>query len=507
MSRPASPTPSSKSTAPLLSSNHVPNKTHTDGKVKLALPGRTWDSILHRSTTVPDPDQRSPINSSRSNNGRRISPMRQGSRPVQGWKEWRSWKIQFPWLVGQFIVLLAIIITIITLDQISRNNYGFTALGNAPWFLASDPGVDQAIWQQGLLYTALPAFFMTLYRAAWDSTVSHMAERQPYVELRNEQGRPAAQTLLLDYKAESSLLVWITAFKNGHLLLGACMLSSAVLTIFVIPLVSFMFTPNSFTLETPFPLHFETSYDKMTWIPTPDIFDQRPALEIAAGIKLRNAPQYPWTQDIYALPKFAPNAEVNDGSMIVNTAALYSTLDCVVLAEGDYNQTIIPPEESGAPTTVINVDAWDRGCVTSSSIELRTSDSLPSRLFVKSILACPLDAGESRLNILTAYREPGWTNVSNFNVISCIPKYWISSGILNSSLASGASSPVISSFSTDPRNATYYKSSVPVSNSQKSCFLPTSTLQEDQELPNRKWKLPELLESRKFAKSYCTSDC
>jgi hypothetical protein len=120
--------------------------------------------------------------------------------PRANMPEWKSWKINYPWLSFLLVLTISLIATIITLDIISRRNDGFAPLTNAPGFLARDPEIERAIWAQGILYTSFPAFIMTLYRTMWESTVSAFADRQPYIDLKKAGGRPAKATIMLDYK-------------------------------------------------------------------------------------------------------------------------------------------------------------------------------------------------------------------------------------------------------------------------------------------------------------------
>ena len=113
---------------------------------------------------------------------------------------WKPWKIRSLWLSILLIVTVFFVITILTLVNISNEEQGFTPLWNPPGFFARLPAFENNIWTQGVLYTSLPAFFMTLYSLMFSSTVTMFMDLQPYMDLAKPDGASARTTIMLNYR-------------------------------------------------------------------------------------------------------------------------------------------------------------------------------------------------------------------------------------------------------------------------------------------------------------------
>jgi Protein of unknown function (DUF3433) len=356
--------------------------------------------------------------------------------------EWKSWKIRYPWMSFLLVVTISLIATIMTLDVISRRNNGFAPLTSAPGFLARDPVIEKAIWQQGILYTSLPAFIMTLYRTMWESTVSAFADRQPYVDLKKKGGRPARATIMLDYKTEPALWAYVLAFRNNHYLLGLCLLSSVLLALLVVPLVAFLFTTSSFPSNTILPVSFLTTFDPTSIISV--VPDLRLSLNSAAAIRLQDARNPPWTDGEFAIPRFVPSASVGDGNATIETIAYSADIDCEYLPESAYKKVILPPGTPGFParSTTIKITANHRGCDIEGDISITTVSEFPdfpgmpsmnppqNYLTIWSTIGCSADSGWTRISMLTARHVNSSTGITNFSLISCIPSYLMTPGEL-----------------------------------------------------------------------------
>jgi hypothetical protein len=365
--------------------------------------------------------------------------------PRANMPEWKSWKINYPWVSFLLVLTISLIATIITLDIISRRNDGFAPLTNAPGFLARDPEIERAIWAQGILYTSFPAFIMTLYRTMWESTVSAFADRQPYIDLKKAGGRPAKATIMLDYKTEPALWVYMLAFQNKHYLLGLCMLASVLLGLLVVPLVAFLFTTDSFLSNTILPVEILTTFDPNAVFPDPP--DLRLSLNSAAAMRLQDARGPPWTDGEYAFPKFVPSVNVGDGGATIETTAYSSAIDCVYMSESDYTKVVVPPgtPEYPARATTILITANDRGCDIEGQISVTTISEFPDLpdipgmpilnppqnvLRVWPTLDCSADSGWTRFSMLTARHVNSSAGITNFSLISCIPSYKMTPGTL-----------------------------------------------------------------------------
>ncbi|OCK97041.1 uncharacterized protein K441DRAFT_549610 [Cenococcum geophilum 1.58] len=373
------------------------------------------------------------------------------------WKEWRSSKIQWRWLSILLCIVISFIAVIAALEVVSRRRSGFVRQGKAPAFLAAHPALEKALWEQGILYTAFPAFIMTIYRTMWESTVMAFADRQPYVDLKKEGGRPPRSTIMLDYKAESFFHGWIAAIQNKHLLLAACMLSSVVLTLFIVPLTSFLFTTSSFTSNTTFPLHFETVFNSNILEKFPNVPDLRLPMNAAAVMRIQDAGRLPWTDGEYAFPKFTPQVNIGEGNATLETTAYSARADCITIPESQYRKTILTPGDTGIPAFFITITADDRGCSISNAIYLAVnSDHTEIILRIWPTVVCSADAGWSRFSIMTGLYMKESGSLTNFSLISCIPSYWVTPGTLVATLDS-LSAPLLRSFTPYPSGTSEFR--------------------------------------------------
>lgn len=372
----------------------------------------------------------------------------QAARVSQGKREeWKSWKIKYPWMSFLLLTTISLITTIITLDVVSRRNNGFAPLTSAPEFLARDPAIERAIWQQGILYTSFPAFIMTLYRTMWESTVAAFADRQPYVDLKKEKGRPAKATIMLDYKTEPALWVYNLAFQNKHYLLGLCFLTSQLLALLVVPLVAFLFTTASFASETVLPISILTAFDPQ--VVFPNLPDLRLSLNSAAAMRLHDARGPPWTDGEFAFPNFVPSTSVGGGKAAIETIAYSADINCEYLPESNFTKVVVPPGTPGFPTrdTTIQITANHRGCEIEGQISITTIPDVPdfpgvpslnppqNKLELGSTVTCSAETGWTRLSMLTARYVNSSTGITNFSLISCIPSYRMTPGTLAATIS------------------------------------------------------------------------
>jgi hypothetical protein len=387
-----------------------------------------------------------------------VTPPTRSPPPAQmKWEEWKSWKIGWPWLSFLLSIVMSLIGVIAALDVVSRRNSGFVRQSNPPPFIAHSPALENAIWSQGVLYTAFPAFVMTVYRTMWESAVTAFADRQPYVDLKKGGGRPARTTIMLDYNAEPFIYGWLIAVQNKHFLLAACKLSSVVLALLVVPLTSFLFTPASFASNTTFPLSFETSFNSSILGEYPNYPDLRLQLGSAAAIRIQDASRPPWTDGEYAFAKFVPLLDVGDANVTLETTAYSAQSNCIYIPESQYRKTILTPGDTGIPALSIGITADDRGCQISSFINFRLTPEHPDTIIrIWTTMSCTADAGWSRFSILTALYTDASTSVTNFSLISCAPSYQITSGTLVATTDS-LSVPSLRTFAPNPSNTSQFR--------------------------------------------------
>ena len=356
-------------------------------------------------------------------------------------EEWRSWKIGWPWLIFLLLINIALIATIGALDTVSRTQSGFIRQSKPPGFIAQNPGLEKAIWTQGILYTAFPTFIMTVYRTIWSSTITAFAERQPYVDLKKPNGGPPKATIMVDYKAHPSIYGWVMAFRNGHTWLGACMLLSVILGLFIVPLTSFLFTDIPFVSNSTFLVSITSGFEQVV---LPDLPDLRPSLDFAAAIHINEANPPSWSDGEYAFPKLTTLAQAGNGNLTVQTTAYSAYAECREIPESEYLIEIVSVIDTTIPGLSVRFSAIDRGCPITTYFHTSRKNYL---IKPWATMNCNPSSRWSRLSILSAtVRNDSFTNTS---MISCIPSYRVTPGVLT--LAIGVTrTPLIQSFSAQP---------------------------------------------------------
>ncbi|OAL43751.1 hypothetical protein IQ07DRAFT_649835 [Pyrenochaeta sp. DS3sAY3a] len=359
-------------------------------------------------------------------------------------KEWRSWKIHWLYLALLLLTVTSFIIAITGITIFSFRNNGFARESQPPGFIERHPALRKAIWEQGIFYTAFPAFIMTVYRTMWDASVMAFADRQPYVDLMKKNGRSPARTILLDYKMETLLTRWILAFRNRHFLLSACMLSSLVLSFAIIPLTSFFLIMDSTLANSTLPLTFDTYFSSSFKPKFPDFANMpniRLVLDTAAGAHLLNLSLPPHTDDVFVFPAFTTLKDLGGSNLTLQTAAYGVDSGCVEIPESEYNTTFKYVTDNAL---IVEVDATDRECAISHTLGIRTAVYSPE-IFMSSwyTMTCSMEAGWTRIGILAARYDRASETVQNLTVISCRPSYFVTSGELTQQSVAGSSRDVL----------------------------------------------------------------
>jgi hypothetical protein len=164
-----------------------------------------------------------------------------------------------------------------------------------------------------------------------------------------------------------------------------------------------------------------------------------------------------WTDGEYSVAKVAPLVDVGDGTLTLEATAYSARSDCIRIPESKYHKTILTPGETGIPALSIQVTADDRGCRISDFTNLRLDPGHPDTVLrIWPTTSCAADAGWSRFSIVTALYEDAHANVTNFNLISCLPSYWITPGTLVATSGS-ISPPSLSTFSPHASNGSQFR--------------------------------------------------
>ncbi|KAG4430109.1 hypothetical protein IFR05_014407 [Cadophora sp. M221] len=376
--------------------------------------------------------------------------------------QWRSWKTQWPWLSLILFVTISLVLVICTLDLASRQKTGFASLGNPPEFLSKRPALEKALWSQGILYTTLPAFLMTLYTMMVSSSVTSFVELQPFLDLAKPNGGPARNTIMLDYRTYPILYSFAIAFRNKHTLLGVYMMLSVVLTVAVVPLTAFLFTDGSFNFDATVPVSLTTFFDETSVLAIPDL---RLIMDFASAFRIYDSHAPPWTNGEYAFSKISSSNITGStlGNLTVNITAHSANIDCRIIPENQYTVTRIDHIGGDIPAFTLQISSSDRGCTVSNNLNIRHKNLpylQPNATYMTTwSTSCTLDTEYSRLSILSVLYNQGANALSNFSFISCIPSYWQTPGNLSMTTPNplSNSAPSINSFSSNASDAIQFR--------------------------------------------------
>ncbi|KAH8668569.1 hypothetical protein BX600DRAFT_510655 [Xylariales sp. PMI_506] len=382
-------------------------------------------------------------------------------RQVSNWKT-RKLRWPFAFLVISFEI--AMIAVVVFLEQKSTKENGILTVSSlgvdsadadtlisdmTKFGLSSAVSQDGAGLGYGLLWTTLPVIVMTLYRYAWDAIVDATAERQPYVELARDRSRAAnaRHTIMLDYRSYPVLYNWAVAFKNGHYLISFSKLLSLVLSTILVPLTAYLFIVMSIKMPSETTINITSVFnDQLVNAQT----EFQTPMNIAASILGFGANPLSWSTPEYAFAGFTVDDLSLVGNITTNATAYSAYLDCEIKSLGsDYS--IVPPNDGS-----ITIEGSDRGC-DMPSIPIGTSDNITLRAVTWSTIQCSAQTHYSRVGIITAnYAESAPYNLGNLTVLSCIPSYWTTSGLLTASKGSG-SAPEYAGFQPDASSATEFR--------------------------------------------------
>ncbi|KAF2473725.1 uncharacterized protein BDR25DRAFT_386584 [Lindgomyces ingoldianus] len=290
---------------------------------------------------------------------------------------------------------------------------------------------------------------MVLNRLAWDSIVSAAAERQPYVELRKSKEKAVRmdRSILLDYRSYASLISWAFAFKNRHWFLGICMVLNQILSIFIIPIAAYLFSPATLPVHSNISVNIVSAFN-VSLLTTET--DAQPAINEAGAVLVHRATPPPYITSEYAFEPLS-NISIQSGNVTAAIDGFSGYISCE-LKTSDANVY--------RDGNLLFIDMNDRGCRIptqrlplsngSSHLELSLLDTIFARTF--STDTCSNKAHNSRIGLLAGGFPNNNTNAWNVTAISCIPSFWKTHGNLTVTLQS--SIPSRFEFHPVPANST-----------------------------------------------------
>jgi len=360
--------------------------------------------------------------------------------------EWLSAALRRISLLSFIITNLGLMASIIALTIQSSRWQGFatiavkndasdTALINGT--LETGPqGESDSLLSLGLVWTALPTVIFQLFSAHWAWISGALAERQPYVELRN--GSASAQrSILLDYRATALPLRWWRAFRLRHSTIAVALLASLVLQFLAAPLSARLFAPKDVMLPSTASVSFSSAFNETSL----GDLDWRPAIHTTAATLVYGGQHIPWTDGEFSFRPFTAVApQINNTFHIAAETMAYSAyVSCEAIRE--YVINLVP---SGQGRGEVTVAGNDRGC----PFQLSTAVTASAEVYFrgKAVADCPPASNFGRLVFAVGtYSASSPYLLSNLSIISCATLYRTAPVMLGLTLTGATGAPVIRS--------------------------------------------------------------
>ncbi|KIW01015.1 uncharacterized protein PV09_07532 [Verruconis gallopava] len=373
-------------------------------------------------------------------------PVRKATKKVEN--EWKTWRLSRWYTVGLLLVEASMIVVILVLERYSATHQGIATVPHVETDQDFRLSIISMFWTYGLLWTALPSFLMGLYRIGWDAIVMATAERQPYVEInRDEQDASTArETIMLDYRTYPLLYNWLVAFRLKHVLIGCAMMLSSVLSIALVPLASHILASAPAIITSEYQVTIPYTFDSA---PLASL-DLETFISMAKSTQAYGAEPPPWSMSKYAFEAINLTDIDTRQNYTIPVNAYYGQVDCKLL-------NVPPPSISSNSLnqTVLSFNITDRGCVI-MPVQVYISENSPSIVArTWESISCGEAAHTSRVMILTG-KPTSLSEMSNLTVVSCIPSYWKTSGLLSIRVEK-RSSPTVDKFDEDTANKTEFR--------------------------------------------------
>jgi hypothetical protein len=362
--------------------------------------------------------------------------------------EWKTWKLWKRTTIPLAVLDVAIAIIVLALERTSTTHNGIATIPSIPTTPVVHFSASNMIWSYGLLWTALPAFLMTLYRMAWDTVVTATADRQPFIELARskENASSVRRTIMLDYRFHPSLYNWVIAFRHKHHLLGFSMLLSVVLSVALVPLTSHLFTATLTEVVSNKTISVASTFDDEAVSVRTDL---QAAMNIAASVSIFGATPPPWSTIQYAFEPFNVKDNTTNGNVTARITGYSGLLDCQVKTESEFSMT--------KTDSSVTINGVDRDCVIPDTSINIGNTSQPLYALAWSTLQCGQKAHYSRFGIVTGgYSDSTQSKLANLTVLSCIPSYWQTSGWLTVNVVPNKPA-TFANFLSEENNATEFR--------------------------------------------------
>ncbi|KAM5350841.1 hypothetical protein ACJ41O_007346 [Fusarium nematophilum] len=401
------------------------------------------------------------------------------------------------WGMGlQLFCQAVIIITICALWHKSNRDNGIATVGDSqnPYF--DSTGFHPApILSSSIVWATVPAWLMSAYSSLWSAMLDALKKVHPMLELEKANqtrlpgaetweklwwrlgqklslfgvspGQPpspppstraicstAKRTLLLDY-GEWPILNGFKAIREGHVLLGICLLLRAALWT-AGGLSAAIFAVAAVPSETQVALYSDKFFDEwLGWNYGKGTGNSSlaPAFDIVSATVLRDGENYPWTTDTHSFLPFFPASSSGPGNYTFDTEAYWATVECNVATEEDLVKVggIQLALQSGDELNSAQVRIGFRfqGCdirkwftITNTTLQYARSWSTD----------CSQATGLARLGIFAGvYNATEKFHLSNLTVVSCKPLIYRSNVTLEVSISNDTTTAKVLRFSEKSR--------------------------------------------------------
>ncbi|KAK5456824.1 hypothetical protein LTS15_004604 [Exophiala xenobiotica] len=339
-----------------------------------------------------------------------------------------SWRLNIP----LFLIELAFIVAVITLEGVSASNDG---IADIPGHVLSGRLGKFASEYYGLLWTSLPSFLFNLYGLVWAMVVTASATRQPYVELQRPDGACALKTIMLDYTSIPAWKSWWVAMHNKHIHLAVGMLLALLVSNVLSALASHLLVAQTARFRIRIPVTFTSAaFDPSLLTAKTNL---QPFIDIATAVQVYKTSPAAWTTDTYAFRRFTLlNTPHPIGNVTADTSAYSALLECDTIDAADYDFKL---DELADDTQTLTLNFIDRGCAVSQYLSL--SPNTP--VYAATWYTMCSNSDINRFGMFAGhYSTSSATRLNNFSVTSCIPTYWQTNGSLMMSYSGNRSSAV-----------------------------------------------------------------
>ncbi|KAK3643287.1 hypothetical protein LTR56_010243 [Elasticomyces elasticus] len=359
------------------------------------------------------------------------SSHRKDGRGLWGWKTsaterrrkpWRSFMLRIPMLIVVSLLQLGVTCSLAVLSNLSKRHSGFVKVDKQ---YAINVGLNSHEAQGSLdlafLWTTVPTLLMTLVALFWASIVTAYACEAPMMSLK--AGAPMHQTVLLDYRRYPACYVYIRAWKNGHILLGCCLLSAFIASVFLGPLAAHMFQVITPSVERYIDVSQRGVYNESRLMPS---IDYSPVIGLVSAVRVYHGNWPHYTDGIRAVPRHAlPELEAeipNTSEVSINTTAYSASLSCQLVQ--DYSMS---SNSEGDGLATVTLNANDRGC--EISLKAGVGPGTPILLRTGINNQCTGTTGYSRIVFLAgSYSASAAYLLDSMSVLSCMPNYTTTMG-------------------------------------------------------------------------------